>query len=59
MSGSIFGQLPIGHNQFQLAQKQAQLVGCPYDTSANIVKCLKTKSADVLANSLSEFKVRF
>lgn len=56
-SGSIFGQYPIAKNQFALAQKQARLVGCPDDTSANIVKCLKTKSANEIANTLSKFAV--
>lgn len=57
MSGSIYGQYPIEKGQFHLAQKQAQLVGCPDDTSANIIRCLKTKSAVELGNSLLGFFV--
>lgn len=59
MSGSIFTQTPITSGQFNLAQKQARLVSCPDDTSANIVKCLKTKSAEELGNSLAGFAVKF
>lgn len=55
MSGSIFGNWPVLNHQFDLAQKQARVLGCPHDTSANILNCLKTKSAQELGNSLSEF----
>ncbi|KAK5641623.1 hypothetical protein RI129_010170 [Pyrocoelia pectoralis] len=54
-SDLVFGQWPIGNHQFNLAQKQAQLVGCPDDTSENIITCLKTKSAKELADSLVGF----
>lgn len=59
MSGSIFTQTPIGNGQLNLAQKQARLLSCPDDTSANIVKCLKTKSAVELANTLPDFAVGY
>ncbi|KAI7815372.1 esterase [Rhyzopertha dominica] len=54
-SASAFAQYPVEKNQFSLAQKQARLLKCPDDTSANIIKCLKTKPAQELANSLSGF----
>ncbi|XP_018565472.1 esterase E4-like [Anoplophora glabripennis] len=56
MSGSPLGNWPIPHNQLDLAKKQAKFVGCPYDTTANIVKCLKTKPFDELSESLHKFK---
>ncbi|KAB0794135.1 hypothetical protein PPYR_13755 [Photinus pyralis] len=55
MSDLVFGQWPIGNHQFHLAQKQARLVGCPDDTSENILKCLRTKSAKEIGDSLSGF----
>ncbi|KAF5277162.1 hypothetical protein FQR65_LT03868 [Abscondita terminalis] len=55
MSGSIFSQRPIENHQFNLAQKQARLVNCSDDSSENIMRCLKTKSAEELGNSLSGF----
>ncbi|KAF5306936.1 hypothetical protein FQA39_LY00166 [Lamprigera yunnana] len=56
MSGSSFGSLPVPNNQMKLAKKQAQLLNCPEDNSANIIKCLKSKSAEEIANSYSKFK---
>ncbi|KAF2902347.1 hypothetical protein ILUMI_03838 [Ignelater luminosus] len=55
MSCSAFGKWPMETHQFSLAQKQARLLNCPDDTSANIIKCLKTKSAEELGNSLDGF----
>ncbi|KAF5277165.1 hypothetical protein FQR65_LT03871 [Abscondita terminalis] len=55
MSDTIFKQTPIVHHQFHLLQKQARLVGCPDDTSENIMNCLKTIPAEELGNSLSGF----
>ncbi|KAK9883520.1 hypothetical protein WA026_001696 [Henosepilachna vigintioctopunctata] len=49
---SSLGQLPIGRSQLELAKRQARLVGCPDDTSKNIVDCLRGKSAMDLGNSL-------
>lgn len=57
MSGSPTGVMPIAHNQLEVAKKQAKLVGCPDDTPANIIKCLKTKPFDDLSQSLPKFKV--
>ena len=55
MSDTIFAQWPIGHHQFNLAQKQARFVGCPDDTSENIVNCLKTKTAEEIVETLGKF----
>ncbi|KAJ8959088.1 hypothetical protein NQ318_022345 [Aromia moschata] len=55
MSGSPLGCWPIPHNQLDIAKKQAKLVGCPEDTPANIVKCLKTKPFNELAETLPKF----
>lgn len=57
MSGSALGNWPVPANQMAVAKKQARLVKCPEDTSANIVKCLKTKPALDLGDSLGGFKV--
>ncbi|KAK5641594.1 hypothetical protein RI129_010141 [Pyrocoelia pectoralis] len=57
MSCSSFNQWPMGNHQFNLAQKQARLVGCSDDTSENIIRCLKTKSAEEIGDSLGGFKV--
>lgn len=59
MSGSPTGVLPIAHNQLEVAKKQAKFVGCPEDTAANIIKCLKTKPFDELNKSLLKFKVKY
>ncbi|KAK5641593.1 hypothetical protein RI129_010140 [Pyrocoelia pectoralis] len=56
MSCSSFNHWPMGNHQFNLAQKQARLVGCPDDTSENIIRCLKTKSAEEIGDSLNGFK---
>ncbi|KAF2886687.1 hypothetical protein ILUMI_19486 [Ignelater luminosus] len=55
MSSSALGKYPIRSHQFDLAQKQARLLNCPDDTSANIINCLKTKSAEEIGNSLPGF----
>lgn len=58
MSGSPTSQWTIGHQQLELAQRQAKFLNCPDDTPANIIKCLKTKPASDFGESLSKFKVR-
>ncbi|KAL1494980.1 hypothetical protein ABEB36_010476 [Hypothenemus hampei] len=55
VSGSPTAQWAIGHEQLSLAKKQATLLGCPDDTSANIIKCLKTQPANSLGESLPKF----
>lgn len=57
MSGCAFGNYIHKTNLFDLAQKQARLVGCPDDTSANIIKCLKTIPAETLGDTLESFRV--
>ncbi|KAK9883514.1 hypothetical protein WA026_001690 [Henosepilachna vigintioctopunctata] len=54
-SSSALGQWPIENNQLDLAKKQAKIVGCPDDTPANIIKCLKAKPANELGESLPKF----
>ncbi|CAG9854755.1 unnamed protein product [Phyllotreta striolata] len=56
MSGSILGPWPIPINQLEIAKKQARVLGCPDDTSSNIIKCLKTKSFHEIGESLTKFK---
>nr|XP_023020744.1 esterase FE4-like [Leptinotarsa decemlineata] len=56
MSGNSVGIFPIQNNQLELAKKQARLVGCPDDTSENIVNCLKRVPAEQLAESLFGFQ---
>ncbi|KAK4874277.1 hypothetical protein RN001_013637 [Aquatica leii] len=56
MSDTMFAQWPIEKHQFYLAQKQARLVGCPDDTSENIINCLKEVPAEQLGKSLSGFR---
>lgn len=58
MSGSGYGNWPVPMNQIPLAKKQARLVGCPDDNTANVVKCLKTKPAKELGESLAGFRVK-
>ncbi|KAF5306931.1 hypothetical protein FQA39_LY00161 [Lamprigera yunnana] len=55
MSGTFFAQAPFGNHQLNLAQKQARLVGCPDDTSENIINCLKNVSAKALGDSFWGF----
>ena len=57
MSGSVTYQQKLGTNQKNLAIKQAQVLNCPSDTVANIVNCLKTKSAADIANTFNAFDV--
>lgn len=58
MSGSPVGCWILPHQQLEIAKKQARFVGCPDDTSANIIKCLKTKPFKELGDSLPKFSVR-
>ncbi|KAK9883519.1 hypothetical protein WA026_001695 [Henosepilachna vigintioctopunctata] len=53
-SSSTLGQFPLGRNQLDLAKRTAKILGCPDDTSVNIIKCLRGKSAVELGNSLSK-----
>lgn len=58
MSGSVYGNWPLKTNNLDLAKKQARLVGCIDETSVGIVKCLRDKSAEDIANFLPNLKVR-
>ncbi|XP_072946192.1 carboxylic ester hydrolase-like [Epargyreus clarus] len=55
MSGSPFSHVEIGYDQFHLAKKQAELVGCPTTDSKAIMDCLKTIPWKTLGDSLSGF----
>ncbi|XP_049816939.1 esterase E4-like [Aethina tumida] len=54
-SGTPIGIFPLPNSQPEIAKKQARILNCPDDTTENIVKCLKTKSAEELGNSLPRF----
>ncbi|KAI4456238.1 carboxylesterase [Holotrichia oblita] len=56
MSASVLGQAITPTNQFDLAQKQARLVNCTDDTPVNIINCLKTKTAQEIADTLPGFR---
>ncbi|KRT81773.1 esterase [Oryctes borbonicus] len=56
MSGSVYGNWPLGTDQLDLAKRQAKLLGCTDETSVGIVKCLRDKSAEEIANSLPNLK---
>ncbi|RVE42048.1 hypothetical protein evm_013306 [Chilo suppressalis] len=56
MSGSSMSQDPLPDNLYDLAVKQARLVGCPADNSTVIVECLKTKPWRELGDSLRGFR---
>lgn len=55
MSDTDAAQWPTDYDQLHLAKRQAQFVNCPDDTPENIVKCLKTKPASELGQSLPRF----
>lgn len=58
MSGAgPLGQWPLPSNQLEIAKRQARLVGCPDDTSENIVKCLRTVPSDKFNNAVVDFAV--
>nr|UEP64295.1 teratocyte carboxylic ester hydrolase [Cotesia flavipes] len=52
ISGSPISQVAIRPHQKELAVKQAQLLGCPTDSSEAIISCLKTKPWRDIGNSL-------
>jgi carboxylesterase type B len=56
-SGSTLGQWSLPTNQFELAQKQARLVGCPDVSPSVMLQCLRSIPAEVLGNSLPDFAV--
>ncbi|KAM3957233.1 carboxylic ester hydrolase-like [Aphomia sociella] len=60
ISGAQSYKAALPNYQFDLAQKQAQILNCPRtNTSEEIMNCLKTKSYRDLAYSLSGFYDQF
>ncbi|GBP64398.1 Esterase FE4 [Eumeta japonica] len=57
MSGPPTAQWDTPPHQRHLAEKQAQLVGCPTDSIDVIVNCLRTTPWEDLGNSLNGFAV--
>lgn len=56
MSGAATTQLSLcSCNKLEVSKKQAKILGCPDDTTANIMKCLKGKTADELGDSVAKF----
>lgn len=55
--GGPLGPWALPSNQMEIARKQARLLGCPDDTSENIVKCLRTVPVEKFNNALVEFRV--
>ncbi|GBP64403.1 Esterase E4 [Eumeta japonica] len=55
MSSSPISQRKTPLHQLDMAKKQAELVGCPTDSTRAIVECLRTKSWQDLAKSYSGF----
>nr|QIK02110.1 carboxylesterase 10 [Holotrichia parallela] len=55
MSSSPLGAALRSRDQYNIAQKQAQLLNCPDDSPVNIINCLKTKSAQEIADTRSGF----
>lgn len=55
ISGSPISQVADTHDLKYLAVKQAELLGCPTNSSKVIVDCLKTKSFREIGNSLEGF----
>lgn len=57
MSAGAGGQATISTSQYDLAQKQAQLVNCSDESPTAIINCLKTKPAQEIADTLEQFRV--
>lgn len=62
MSASpIIGDVYLGvsqHGQKELSKKQAELLGCPTDTTGSMMLCLLTKPAENFTNTLNSLFVR-
>ncbi|RVE49202.1 hypothetical protein evm_006094 [Chilo suppressalis] len=56
MSASPMGPGPLPDNLYDVAVKQARLVGCPTDNSTVIMECLKNKPWRELGDSLYGFR---
>lgn len=55
MSGSATYQNSLPNDQKNLAKKQAELLGCPTDTTGNMLICLNTKTIEEFVNTTKEF----
>ncbi|XP_044018737.1 esterase FE4 [Aphidius gifuensis] len=55
MSGSATYQNSLPNDQKNLAKKQAELLGCPTDTTGNMLICLNTKTTEEFVNTTKEF----
>ncbi|XP_015127076.1 esterase E4 [Diachasma alloeum] len=55
VSGAATFQNLLPHHQKDLAKRQAEILGCPSDTTERILACLKTKTAEEFGNSLPQF----
>lgn len=56
--GGPLGPWSMPSEQLEIAKKQAKLLGCPDDTSENIVKCLRNVPVEKFNNALREYRVR-
>lgn len=56
-SCAMLGPIPRGEDSYSLAQKQARFLGCPDDNPEKILNCLKSKSAQEIADTLPKFLV--
>ncbi|KAI4501760.1 hypothetical protein M0802_003095 [Mischocyttarus mexicanus] len=55
MSGSPTKLKPFGRDQKNLAIKQAELLGCPTDTTESMLTCLKSQPVERFTETLSKF----
>nr|QCC89018.1 carboxylesterase 3 [Meteorus pulchricornis] len=55
MSGAVTYQNLLPTDQKDLAKKQAEILGCPTDTTGNMLICLNTKTEKEIADTLSQF----
>ncbi|CAH1142147.1 unnamed protein product [Phyllotreta striolata] len=55
-SGSPTGVMTLVPNQMDVAKQQAQFVGCPDDTTAKMISCLRGKPYQEIIDSYKEFK---
>lgn len=59
VSGAATLHEPLPLDQKHLAKKQAELLGCPTDTTGNMLICLNTKPIEDYMDSLAKFAVSF
>ncbi|XP_045476840.1 esterase E4-like [Harmonia axyridis] len=53
-SSSSLGNFPVGRHQLDVSKRQAKLLKCPVDSTADMVKCLREKPAKEIGDSLSK-----